>query len=278
MKNLHNIRSIFIDLDGTLLSSKRKISDNDVSTLKFLGEQEVYRVIATGRSLFSSLEVLKEGVEIDYLIFANGAGVMHFPSRKLLYNKCLTRNETVAIAEKLSDLKIDFQVRDKIPNSHKYFYRRYFRSNPDFDRLNRKYANCVRQLKNISDLSESTRIITIAPGPEIFEQLKNEFKEFGIIRATSPIDHKSVWTEIYPKDIHKGTGAEFLLKELNINFSSSAGLGNDYNDIDFLKKVAKPFVVKDSPGIMKEDYEVTVSNNQSPLSEIVKLLFKVPEV
>jgi hydroxymethylpyrimidine pyrophosphatase-like HAD family hydrolase len=56
---------------------------------------------------------------------------------------------------------------------------------------------------------------------------------------------------------------------LNINLKETAGLGNDYNDIDFLDICEKSYVVENSPKILKDKYHVTVNNNESPLYSLI---------
>ena len=65
-----NIKAVVIDLDGTLLNDKRKVGEKDIKTLKQLGEKDIVRIIATGRSLYSFNEVINEDFPIDYLILA----------------------------------------------------------------------------------------------------------------------------------------------------------------------------------------------------------------
>jgi hydroxymethylpyrimidine pyrophosphatase-like HAD family hydrolase len=50
------------------------------------------------------------------------------------------------------------------------------------------------------------------------------------------------------------------------------GLGNDYNDIDFLNITGKSFMVENAPEDLKKMYELTVSNDENPLSKVIKTI------
>lgn len=264
-------KAAVIDLDGTLLNDQRKVGLKDLLTLQELENKNIFRIIATGRSLFSINEVIPDDFPIDYLIFAAGAGIMNFKTKEILKTFFIPSEKVKKIARKLNLLKVDFQVRNKIPRSHKYYYKRYLKENPDFDRLNSLYKNDIHLLKNYDELSDAARFIIISPDEKIVNIIENEFPDFSIIRASSPIDNKSVWMEIYPPDVNKGSSLKFLCNVLNINLSETIGLGNDYNDIDFLNITNRSYVVENSPKILKETYLNTVSNNENPLTEVLKV-------
>lgn len=262
-------KSVITDLDGTLLNDNGKFSRKDLNTLHVLGENSIVRIIATGRSLFSLKKQIGNDFPVDYLIFAAGAGIVNYKTGEMLFQKSISDESTRQIAQELSDLRIDFQVRKIIPNDHEYYYRRYYDSNPDFDRLARIYKNHIRLLKQIEQLDGASRIITISPNLDLIEKITEKFADFEIIRATSPIDNISVWMEIYPKGVNKGSAVEFLCRNLNIDLKNTLGLGNDYNDIDFLKITEKKFMVSNAPKSLKQIFPTTVSNNESALSEVV---------
>ena len=263
------LKSVIIDLDGTLLNDDRKVGERDLKTLYELGKKGVVRIIATGRSLFSFYDVIPEDFPIDYLIIAAGGGTVDFKTKKITQSYFIRRNEVQNIVLKLDDLKVDYQVRAKIPDSHKYFYRQFSDKNPDFIRLNTIYKEHVKKLNGIDELEDAARIIIIAQNTDIVKIIEDEFAEYSIIRATSPIDHKSVWMEIYPEGVNKGSAVKNLCIDLNINLTDTIGIGNDYNDIHFLDIVGKSYIVSNAPGDLIQKYQTIISNNRNPLSYVM---------
>ena len=67
---MYEIELVASDLDGTLLNMDKTVSADDFSTLNSLGDKNIYRVIATGRTLFSLKEVITKDFPIDYIIFS----------------------------------------------------------------------------------------------------------------------------------------------------------------------------------------------------------------
>jgi Cof subfamily protein (haloacid dehalogenase superfamily) len=267
---MNQFQAVIIDLDGTLLNDRKKVGEKDFSSLHELGKEGICRIIATGRSLYSFSEVIPEEFPIDYLIFAAGGGTFNYQNKQIESSHTIPLNQVKEIVYKLNDLKVDYQIRDKIPNSHKYLFRQFSRSNPDFDRLNTIYKSHIKELKNNDPVFDATRIIVIAQNDEIVELIENNFDAFSIIRATSPIDQKSVWMEIYPPGVNKGNAVRNLCKDLSIDLDQTIGIGNDYNDIDFLNITNRSYMVANAPEDLREQYETIVSNNEDPLTFTLK--------
>ena len=92
-----------------------------------------------------------------------------------------------------------------------------------------------------------------------------------IIRATSPIDHKSIWMEVFHPDVSKGNACLYLSKCLGISQKNTIGIGNDYNDIDLLEFANQSFVVENAPAELTESYRTVSSNNDSGFTMAVRL-------
>ena len=61
-------KMIVTDLDGTLLNSEGQVSNRNYETLNKLKDLGHLRVIATGRSLFSTKKILTLDFPFDHLI------------------------------------------------------------------------------------------------------------------------------------------------------------------------------------------------------------------
>ena len=63
---------------------------------------------------------------------------------------------------------------------------------------------------------------------------------------------------------------------MGIDYSTTAGVGNDFNDLDMLDFVEYPFVLGNSPSILHKKYTfVRATNNQNGVSEVLKMIFPV---
>lgn len=266
--NFNNIKILITDLDGTLLNDEGKISGKDYKTLELLSENNVYVVAATGRSLYSVNKVVDKKSPFDFIIFGNGSGIVNFSTKDIFENNFIPANEVNEIVSILDELKLDFQIRKKVPNGHKYSFKLYSKNNPDFERLNQLYSEHIEPLNNIKELFDASRIITISGNIEHNKIIKEKFKNYTIIRATSPIDNVSIWTEIYPKGINKGTAVQKLCKKLDTDLKYAVGIGNDYNDIDFLNIVGNSFITANAAQELKAKYKTITNNNNNPITDV----------
>jgi Cof subfamily protein (haloacid dehalogenase superfamily) len=262
---------IVTDLDGTLLNDNKKVSKKDFETLVALQKKEVVRVVATGRSLYSCKQVLGTNFPIDYLIFSSGAGILDFATGELLFTSHLNEEEISSVVSLFVDNQIDFSIQLEIPHNHKFLYYRVNNFNPDFECRCTIYKNFCNTLDLTKLPNKATQIIGIVfQGYEKFEKLKSKIKFLKLIRTTSPLDNKTIWIEVFPRNVSKSQGIDFLKDRIGVSKNEVVTIGNDYNDLDMLNYTDKRFVVASAPKDLKEKFEFTVgTNNQSAFSEVV---------
>lgn len=267
-----NIKMVVTDLDGTLARSDSSICKVDIETLTKLGDLNVCRVIATGRSVFSARKVLDENFPIDYLVFSSGAGIMDWKNKEIIHAQHLTKEEVKGIAEVLLDHQVDFSIQDKIPNNHCYSYVLHNKKNEDFKRRLAIYEEFTRPL-DMKTIDEASQIIAIL-GENVawFNTLSRMFDNVKVVRATSPLDGKTIWMEFFPQHVSKSYGINYLCQLLEIDKNQTVGIGNDYNDLDLLSYCAYSFVVNNAPEELKRKYPSVASNDMNGFTHLINKL------
>ena len=96
------------------------------------------------------------------------------------------------------------------------------------------------------------------------------YSMFSVIIATSPLDHTSLWVEVFNKNVSKSKAAFFLSKELSVERKNVFSIGNDYNDLDLLEWSGKGFVVENALDELKKGFEQVSSNNHCGVSIVAK--------
>lgn len=275
---------VITDLDGTLLNDKAGVSKQDRETLEKLGEKNIIRVAATGRSLYLVNQVLEENFPIDFLIFSSGAGIYDWKEKKLLNSYALQAFQVEKISLLLKKLNNNLMIFKEIPENHKFEYWITDNVEADFIRRLNRFKLISKEMNGDYRFAKASQIMTILPDkPELFyaikEKVYSEEKNIKIIRASSPIDGKSIWLEIFPKGVSKGDALKWLCKKLNICISTTMSIGNDYNDMDMLNVTKHSFVVNNSPKELLEnpEFKVVDSNNSGGFSKAVDLIYKVTE-
>ncbi|MCD6112262.1 MAG: HAD-IIB family hydrolase [Bacteroidales bacterium] len=273
--NITNPELIVTDLDGTLLQDNQVISKKDIETLQYLKHKNIYRVIATGRSVFSAKKVLDDDFPIDYLIFSSGAGILNWKTKKLIFSENLIKEKIKTISDILISEQIDFMIHYPIPDNHKFRYYKTNKKNIDFDNRCKLYKDYASALDiNNFGFEKSCQIIAIfnnniSEFERIKEKISSEVSDIKIIRATSPLNGKSIWMEIFSDKVSKAKAAKYLCKILNINTENTLGIGNDYNDLDLLHWASQSFVVANAPEELKNKFKNTETNSNNGFTKAV---------
>lgn len=270
------MKAIITDLDGTILPHGENISELTIQTLKRLGKQGIVRIIATGRTLFAARKFLPDHFPIDYLIFSSGAGTIAWSTHKMLASHHLSLQQSRFIARYLWNYNVNFCIQQEIPDNHYFYYTALYPQHPDFLRRVEKFKEFGTPVHSCEDLHKpATQFIMILAPQQIklIDKIQKDLADFSVIRSTSPFDGKAIWLEIYPRNINKGSSCRQLLKQLHISTAECAGLGNDYNDVDFLEICGKAFVVKNAPERLRQHYKCVASDRNDGFTEFVRNVF-----
>jgi hydroxymethylpyrimidine pyrophosphatase-like HAD family hydrolase len=262
------------DLDGTLLDSNRRLSAADRRTLLALGERNVVRVVATGRSLFSALRVVGDDWPIDFLVHASGAGITHWPSRELVKVEHMQPAAALALALHLEGRGLDFMLHRAVPENHRCYLHRTARENHDFDRRVELYADYMQPFARPLAIAEpmcQAVVIDPAPGPGIYPELCRELSGLSVIRTTSPLDGTATWIEVFPGGVCKSAAARWLRETRARAGGLSLAVGNDYNDLDLLDWADLGCVVANAPAELGTRYRRVAANDASGFTEAVEL-------
>ena len=269
-----NYKGLFItDFDGTLLRSDRTLADKDLETLQQLGDMNIVRVIATGRSLYSLNRAIDSSLPIDYIIFSTGAGVIKYPEGDLLRKVDLDPEAVRSTIKILMEEKLNFMVHRPIPDNHQFAYWSFRTDETDFFRRIELYKECSWPLDgDYNEFGKAAQLLAIVPKSrvtDLLDSLRNKLPQLTIIRTTSPLDGKSTWIELFHPDVSKSRAADWLAGHLGIHRENTLSVGNDYNDLDLLEWADRRFVVDNVPQDLKNRFPAVSSNNHCGVTEAV---------
>ena len=80
-----SIKLIASDLDGTLLTNAKELSEKNRKVLSVAIKKGIYIVPATGRSYQAVPDIIKEFPGVEYIITANGGAVYSVSESRSLY-------------------------------------------------------------------------------------------------------------------------------------------------------------------------------------------------
>ena len=276
MENNKKIKLVATDLDGTFLKNDKSISEENLNTLNILGKQGILRVIATGRNLKKTMEVINEQVPFDYIVFSSGAGVYERKSGSLLFHQNINQNLVQQISDFLVALDLNFHLFRPVPENYKCWYYRgsipcsEFESYFDFNQSLSEPLPLDRKID-----SEACQFLVVFPDNlDRFLTLKNEieqrFPEVKVVRTSSPLETGYIWMEIFHQSVSKGNGVKFVCDTFQIEHEYTLGIGNDFNDLDLLEFTNYSYMVDNGPHEMKKRFLPAKSNEENAFARIVE--------
>lgn len=259
---------ISTDLDGTLLRNDGTFSARDISALESLREKGCAVVLATGRSPMS-LQMSLAGVKlpVDWYVLSSGAGILD-SAGNVTMSRTLSSDDTAVVHKAFADLGItDTSIQGTFPDAHVLHWMEGEHC-LDF----RKRLACFRAFskKITSPGIPSTEVMGFVQ-PDQADYALSALQEiigekFSIIRATSPLDHKTVWIEVFAPGVSKATACELIRKELEIPHERTAAVGNDWNDIQMLRWAKRSFIASNAPEALLNEFENVPSNQNNAVS------------
>ncbi|MFO7659988.1 MAG: HAD family hydrolase [Candidatus Cloacimonadaceae bacterium] len=262
------------DLDGTLLCLDHTISAPNLQALNQLGEQNICRVAATGRSLYSLRKVIEPNIPFDYVIFTTGAGIINWQTQQIILSEHISPALVQSTFKKLLKLNEDFMFHAPIPDNH-HFVAVRAKGLPDFNRRMGVYTEFGFLWDGKSELpwQEGTQFLVVADEQDesLYLSLIELLEPLKVVRTTSPFDHHSLWLEIFSPEVSKGSAVQFLLDLLGLERSQLMVVGNDYNDSEMLKLTQHSYVTSNAPPPLKRKYKVVSDHNADGFAEAVEL-------
>lgn len=271
-----SIKLIASDLDGTLLTDRKELSEETRRVLDLAVGKGIYIVPTTGRSFESVPELIRNYPGVEYLITANGGAVYSVSQKKRIYQCLLTREAVdAAIAVRKRENMVLEVVIDGIP----YAEEDYVRDPLPYlaTEYGARYIKATRKpVKDICEFAaehaEELDSISFVCRYEDKERLYTSLdKEIPDVYVTSSVPNLM---EIGHKDAGKGKTLLWLLDKLGITPDEAMAFGDADNDISMLTTVKYGFAMGNATENCKKTAPyVTDTNEKDGVAKgILKLL------
>ncbi len=224
-----NVKIIACDVDGTLLAKgEKRINPKIFCAINKALEQGKIFVVASGRSKNALKKLFGENNEI---IFVCSDGGLVVKGERVVYHKPISNEILSRLLPMLGRIDFVLYSKDKVYAS------------------NHELKTIVSQEGEEGELFlenfENEHIYKIA----IFKKGKSESYPLHYIEANGLLRKcysDESWTEYVSVGANKGDALEYIQKEYDIKYEETAAFGDNYNDIDMLKKAYYSYAVKNA--------------------------------
>lgn len=250
-----------LDLDGTLLNSRKEISPRTLSALLCLQIQGATLVIASGRPVCGSAPIARQlrlHEHGGYVIAFNGAQILECRTGNTLYKKTLPTDvlpEIYALSKRPSCTMLTY-VDDVIITEDA--------SNPHVQYAARINGMTVREAKNLLHVVAQSVPKCIIAGPAVeLDELERQAGQISPALPVTIVRSEPFFLEFMPMGVDKGAALARLLSITGCTVQSLTAFGDSYNDATMLALAGTAVAMQNArPEIRAMADVVTASNDE----------------
>lgn len=247
---------VFFDLDGTLLTSEKKVAKSSVEAIEKLIENGGLPVLATGRPVFETKELQAEtGIQSGVLM--NGQFIVH--EGDVIYRNRIDPIELKKLEEYTEQrgVTICYHTAERI-----------YTTNDQSELLKKDCEHCDREMPVVDDDIYMNKPVYQV---ELFieegeEEYQEKFPKLQFVR-NSPYN-----CDVFPQGISKASGIKEFLEITGFSKENTYAFGDGLNDLEMFDFVKTSVAMDNSvEEIKKAATYVTKSADDDGIAEGLKL-------
>jgi len=259
---------IALDMDGTLLTTDKKVSKRTEAALKAAEAKGVKIVLASGRPLIGLNRYLEELNLLkgdDYVLSFNGGLVQNTKTEEIVSK----------ISLKGSDLKYIYKISKELNINIHAFSAKEGLISPKISKYTEHEAEIngidinIKDFYEVDDDDDIIKVMMIDPqeilDPAI-EKLPNEIYEKYSVFKSAPF-----FLEFTHKEVDKGLGLKKLGEHLGIKREEIIACGDAGNDFSMVKYAGLGVAMENAiPEVKKVADFITTSNDEDGIAKVIE--------
>jgi Cof subfamily protein (haloacid dehalogenase superfamily) len=259
---------IALDMDGTLLTTDKKVSQRTEAAIKAAEAKGVKVVLASGRPLIGINRYLEELELIkgeDYVLSFNGGLVLNTKTEEIVSKVSLKGSDLKYIYEISRELNINihaFSAKDGLitPKNSQYTEHEAEINGIDIN---------IKNFNEVDDNEDIIKVMMIDPqeilDPAIERLPKEVYDKYSVFKS-SPF-----FLEFTHKEVDKGLGLKRLGEYLGIKKEEIIACGDAGNDLSMVKYAGLGVAMDNAVPEVKEaaDY-ITASNDEDGIAKVIE--------
>lgn len=262
---------IMTDLDGTLLTDEKKITQKDMDAINRFRSGGGVFTLATGRSYSMAKPVAKRaGLDVPAVIF-NGSAVYDFKEDKFLWHSSLNTYARTVVKELIKefpDIAIEVLCEDKT----------YVPSMNQIERAHLALESVPPILCSVDEIeSDDWLKILIAYPPERIQKIIDYINARpDYLDCGHWVRSEKHYYELLPDGVNKGSGFGQLLRIMNREDAFTVGIGDYNNDLELIQLAKLGVAVGSALQEVKDAADLVVcDNNSGAMAEVIEYIEKL---
>lgn len=272
---MSEIKLIALDLDGTLLNSKKRLSPKNEEALKLCIEKGIQVVPCTGRIWFAVPDFIREIPGIHYGITTNGAVLEDVIEGRVLDEHKLSSQLALELLEQAKDFHTMYDV---YVGGKAFIEKRFLDRMDEFGVSPSLQAMICQTRTPVDDVLEQVRTLNVPAEKvnyffgDMSERLRarNLLAERGdvVVSAATPRN-----LEINAVGATKGEAILRLVKHLGIKPEQTMGFGDGENDISMMRLAGVGVAMGNAEDFVKSEADyITLTNDEDGVAVALEKL------
>ncbi|MBS7009633.1 Cof-type HAD-IIB family hydrolase [Anaerostipes sp.] len=269
------IKLIAMDMDGTLLTSEKKVTKNTVEVLEKAMDKGIQIVPATGRSVNGLPKELTELKRLRYCILSNGARVYDMHRQTSIYENQFNTDQILRLLDTIKPYRA---FRSIAKDGKVYCYKEELDRLESFH-LGEYSEEMIRASRTpVEDLKEyirreggsSEKLTLFFEDQEERAKARKELTECGLYAVVASLKNN---LEISLHSCNKGDALAHLMEHLNLKKENIMACGDAENDYQMIEAAGIGVVMENGSDEMKEiaDY-ITEDHNSDGVAKAIEAL------
>lgn len=267
------IKLIGIDIDGTLLNSKKELTAATIEALQAAADHGIHVVISTGRLLSEYLDLVQALPMMRYTVTCTGCQVIDLQAGTDIFRQAMSAEELQRIYEKVKHFDVMFQAfsdDDGAIHNDTWVLEHA-------DRYAPKALARIMQATHIPEADFDGYIAGYAGLTNkihmFFHSVPERDQAWALVKDEPYAIMSSTYNdlELMPPGVNKGLGLQKLADHLGLDISEIMAIGDGGNDVDMLQQAGMGVAMANASPEAKAaaDHVLSYSNNEDGVAKAV---------
>lgn len=251
------------DLDGTLLSDDKSISEENKNAIEYFMSEGGHFTITTGRSKHGIDSILERIKPNSPIVLFNGSAVYDINKDKIVWETFLddnAKNVLEMIENKFPFAGIEVCGKNGI----------YVSRGNELIRQQLAFENIAENYLHFSKVSEPWRKALFVQEEDKLPYVREEIAASIYSKNYNFMQSSPYYYEILPKDASKGNGLLKIAEILGIPPEKTIGIGDNENDISLVRDAGVGVAVANAiPSLLDIADFISTDNNYHAVSTVI---------
>ncbi|MCP4220752.1 MAG: HAD family phosphatase [bacterium] len=248
MKEQHTPKLVASDIGGTLIQGGNIMPAFTADALNRLAQTGLPVALITGFNRNTTLKLTANLDDSIYLLPQNGT--MCLRGKEIIWEYGVTEKEARLLYTYLTNNDLPVIIY-KGTNGR---FKNYFKGPADFE-----ISEAFERIDTIDDFTGITGVSTRVPNDLVIETRTGMANIIGDqFQLVYVREEKSSWFEVLQANVRKDLALERLCQTLDVSLQDVIYFGDNFNDLEALRSVGFPILVKNAVPELKEEFPTII--------------------